>query len=119
MINGVEHLNVFWVFTISRLYETKYKADQGGVCGITCNVNWAQPRDESNADDQQASENNLQFNFGWFLHPIVLNGKYPEYMRTQVDTKSAEQGRNIKNIFVNDYRDIFIKYRFNHIIEIS
>ena len=90
-------ITIFMVFTISRLYETKYKADQGGVCGITCNVNWAQPRDEANPDDLQASENNLQFNFGWYLHPIALDGKYPEYMRTQVDTKSAEQGKIIKN----------------------
>jgi len=81
-----------------RLYETKYKVEQGGVCGITCNVNWAQPRDEANQDDLQASENNLQFNFGWYLHPIALDGKYPEYMRTQVDTKSAEQGFEVSRL---------------------
>ena len=100
------------VFTILRLYETKYKADQGGVCGITCNVNWAQPRDEANPDDLQASENNLQFNFGWYLHPIALDGKYPEYMRTQVDTKSAAQGMNLENIFDNGYRGFNIKGSF-------
>jgi len=75
-----------------RLYESKYKETQGGVCGITCNVNWAEPRDPMNPDDVQASENSLQFGFGWFVHPIALDGKYPEYMRSQIDAKSAEQG---------------------------
>ena len=75
------------------MYESKYKAEQGGVCGITCNVNWAEPRDDTNPDDLAASENSLQFNFGWYLHPIAIDGKYPEYMRSQIDTKSARQGK--------------------------
>ena len=74
------------------MYESKYKAEQGGVCGITCNVNSAEPRDDTNPDDLAASENSLQFNFGWYLHPIAIDGKYPEYMRSQIDTKSARQG---------------------------
>jgi len=81
-----------------RLYESKYKAEQGGVCGITCNVNWAEPRDDTNPDDLAASENSLQFNFGWYLHPIAIDGKYPEYMRSQIDTKSARQGFEVSRL---------------------
>jgi len=75
-----------------RLYESQYKPTQGGVCGITCNVNWAEPRDPSNPADVEASETNLQFNFGWYLHPIALDGKYPPIMRSQIDSKSEKQG---------------------------
>ena len=77
-----------------RLYESEYKPTQGGVCGITCNVNWAEPRDPENPDDVEAHETNLQFNFGWFLHPIALDGKYPPIMRSQIDSKSEKQSEN-------------------------
>ena len=84
------------------MYESKYKEAQGGVCGITCNVNWAEPRDPSNPEDVQASDNSLQFGFGWFVHPIALDGKYPEYMRSQIDAKSAEQGKfNRASLFLD------------------
>merc|ERR1712018_318666 len=75
-----------------RLYESEYKPTQGGVCGITCNVNWAEPRDPSNPADVEAHETNLQFNFCWYLHPIALDGKYPPIMRSQIDSKSEKQG---------------------------
>ena len=75
-----------------RLYESEYKPTQGGVCGITCNVNWAEPRDPENPEDVEAHETNLQFNFGWFLHPIALDGKYPPIMRSKIDSKSKKQG---------------------------
>ena len=76
-----------------RLYETEYKPSQQGVCGITCNVNWPEPRDPNNDDDNDASETNLQFNLGWFLHPIAVDGNYPSIMREKIDAKSEAQGK--------------------------
>merc|ERR1712241_93696 len=75
-----------------RLYEEHFKEDHGGECGITCNVNWAEPRDPNTPADVQAHEDNLQFNFGWYLHAIAKDGKYPPIMRSQIDRKSEEQG---------------------------
>ena len=84
------------------MYETVYKEQQGGECGITCNVNWAEPRDETNPADVEAHETNLQFNFGWYLHAIAIDGKYPPIMRTQIDRKSEEQGK-IWDFFILNY----------------
>ena len=75
------------------MYEQYFKPTQNGVCGITCNVNWAEPRDPLNAADVEASETSLQFNFGWFMHPIAVDGKYPEIMRSKIDAKSEKQGK--------------------------
>ena len=39
-----------------------------------------------------AVERYLQFNFGWFAHPILKDGKYPTIMRQKIDSKSKKQG---------------------------
>ena len=69
------------------------------MCGITCNVNWPEPRDPNNDDDNDASETNLQFNLGWFLHPIAVDGNYPSIMRKKIDAKSEAQGKYKKFSF--------------------
>ena len=69
------------------------------MCGITCNVNWPEPRDPNNDDDNDASETNLQFNLGWFLHPIAVDGNYPSIMRDKIGAKSEAQGKYKKFSF--------------------
>ena len=90
--NSIDGINCHTIVYHFRLYETEYKPSQHGVCGITCNVNWPEPRDPNNVDDNDASETNLQFNLGWFLHPIAVDGNYPRIMREKIDTKSEVQG---------------------------
>ena len=46
--------------------------------GITLNINWAEPRDEAEAADIEASNTYLNFNLGWYAHAIFVDGKYPE-----------------------------------------
>ena len=41
-----------------------------------------------------AVERYLQFNFGWFAHPIIKDGKYPKIMRQKIDSKSLKQGNS-------------------------
>ena len=77
------------------------------MCGITCNVNWPEPRDPNNDDDNDASETNLQFNLGWFLHPIAVDGNYPSIMREKIDAKSEAQGKYKKFSFTWIRRIIF------------
>ncbi|XP_077983311.1 cytosolic beta-glucosidase-like [Glandiceps talaboti] len=71
-------------------YDKNYRATQGGQVGITLNCDWVIPATDSE-DDKMAVERFLQFQFGWFAHPII-HGDYPEMMKKQVMEKSHAQG---------------------------
>jgi hypothetical protein len=53
---------------------------------------WAEPEDPRNLLDQEAARRHLEFDLGWFAHPIYGIGGYPKEMERQVDRKSKEQG---------------------------
>ncbi|CAK8692258.1 unnamed protein product [Clavelina lepadiformis] len=74
------------------LYKDNYRASQGGVVGITCNSDWNEPRNPHREADDDAVNRINQFFLGWFMHPIYINGDYPEVMKTFVDARSAAQG---------------------------
>ena len=61
-----------------RVYEKEFAAVQGGKVGITLNINWGEPVDNADPDDLESQETYMQFNLGWFAHPIFVDGKYPE-----------------------------------------
>ena len=82
------------------MYHEKFADLQKGICGITLNIHWAEPRDPENIEDIKASERYLQFNFGWFAHPILKDGKYPSEMREKIDDKSKKQGIYTKYFFL-------------------
>jgi len=63
-----------------RLYHSKYSW-QGGEIGITCNSDWFEPRSQYREVDHDASERSIQFLLGWFMHPVFVNGDYPEVMK--------------------------------------
>ena len=67
-------------------------ASQGGKVGITLNMNWAEPRDDTDDEDLAASDTFLNFEIGWYAHAIFVDGKYPPVMRSKIDEKSAAQG---------------------------
>ncbi|XP_071507223.1 lactase/phlorizin hydrolase-like [Diadema antillarum] len=75
-------------------YDDRYKASQNGKVGITLNSDWSEPYDRTNQTSLDASDRALNFNIGWFAHPIFINGDYPEIMKTKVARKSAAQGFN-------------------------
>jgi len=75
-----------------RLYHKEFAAEQKGKCGITLNIDWAEPRDPEKQEDLDASETSMQFNLGWYAHAILKNGRYPDIMRTKIDEKSTQQG---------------------------
>lgn len=58
------------------------------------NCDWRQPWDPNDPADRNAAEWGLQFSLGWFAHPIYVNGDYPEIMKSQIDRRSNEEGRN-------------------------
>ena len=65
-----------------------------GQVGITVAIGWAEPANMYDPADLEASDRSLDFNVGWFIHPIYINGDYPEVMKSQVAAKSALQGYN-------------------------
>lgn len=73
-----------------RIYESEFKPTQGGVCGITIDTDWFEPK-TSSAEDRAAAERAIQFKHGWYASPIFF-GKYPDIMREYIDRKSAEDG---------------------------
>ena len=72
-----------------RLYQNEFAATQGGQCGITLNTEWGEPEDPNDPASVEAAENNMQFYLGWFMHPIYVNGDYPDVMREKVSNLSA------------------------------
>lgn len=75
-----------------KIYKSKYRSRQKGQVGITLNIGWAQPKNTSDAADWEASERAIQFEMGWFAHPILVNGDYPQVMKDQIGNKSQAQG---------------------------
>ena len=91
------------------MYHEKFAASQKGVIGITLNIHWAEPKDPTNEEDIAAAERYLQFNFGWFAHPILKDGKYPSIMREKIDDKSKQQGTYIcKFLYEYCFNKIFM-----------
>ncbi|KAK3085076.1 hypothetical protein FSP39_023890 [Pinctada imbricata] len=74
-----------------RLYKTSY-AGRTGKLGITLSCGWSEPRNRSDPADRAASDRALQFDCGWFAHPIYVNGDYPQVMKDQIEEKSRLQG---------------------------
>jgi beta-glucosidase/6-phospho-beta-glucosidase/beta-galactosidase len=63
------------------LYRTKYARKQGGLIGITNNVDWSEPKTDD-PRDVAAADRSVLFQLGWFSEPIFGgNGDYPPEMR--------------------------------------
>lgn len=73
-------------------YNIHFKTTQKGEVGITLNINWAQPKNTSDPAHWEASNRTMQFELGWFAHPILVNGDYPQVMKDQIGNKSRAQG---------------------------
>lgn len=54
-------------------------------------MGWSEPDDPFDPEHLAASERALQFDFGWFAHPIVIDGNYPQVMLDKVAYKSKVQ----------------------------
>ncbi|KAI9535162.1 hypothetical protein NQZ68_007253 [Dissostichus eleginoides] len=72
-------------------YDDKYRASQGGLISIALNADWIEPKDVNVAREVVAADRALQFQLGWFAHPIFKNGDYPDAMKWQVGNKNDEK----------------------------
>jgi hypothetical protein len=55
-----------------------------GQVGITLNGGFAEPLNPDDPTHIEAADTDMQFGFGWFAHPIFVNGEYPPIMREKV-----------------------------------
>ncbi|XP_015240203.1 PREDICTED: lactase-phlorizin hydrolase [Cyprinodon variegatus] len=73
-------------------YDEKHRSSQKGVVSIALNAEWVEPIDITVPREIAAADRAMQFQLGWFAHPIFKNGDYPEAMKAQVLVKSELQG---------------------------
>ncbi|KAJ8746839.1 hypothetical protein K2173_003845 [Erythroxylum novogranatense] len=98
------------------IYRTKYQDKQGGQIGISVDCEWAEPN-TSKVEDRAAAARRLEFQLGWFLHPIY-HGDYPEVMREILGDRlplfSQEEKILLRNsidfIGLNHYTSRFVAY---------
>ncbi|KAI3356505.1 hypothetical protein L3Q82_017710, partial [Scortum barcoo] len=72
-------------------YDDKYRKSQGGLVSIALNADWIEPEDVNVPREVVAADRALQFQLGWFAHPIFKTGDYPDAMKWQVGNKSELQ----------------------------
>ncbi|XP_063069542.1 lactase/phlorizin hydrolase-like [Engraulis encrasicolus] len=77
---------------VYHMYDVKYRPTQGGLVSISLNADWVEPKDPNTPREVVAADRALQFQLGWFAHPIFKNGDYPDAMKWQVGNKSELQG---------------------------
>jgi beta-glucosidase len=62
----------------AELYRSDFRGGDDGAIGLAISTHWPEPRSDSEAD-RRAAQTALEFNFGWFAHPVVF-GEYPPSM---------------------------------------
>ncbi|XP_072939650.1 myrosinase 1-like isoform X2 [Epargyreus clarus] len=78
---------------VYHLYDKEFRPHQKGKIGITLDAFWAEPKDPSKVEDQEAAERYLQMRVGLFAHPIYSEtGDYPALVREVVNNNSMLQG---------------------------
>ncbi|XP_009624454.2 beta-glucosidase 18 [Nicotiana tomentosiformis] len=79
------------------IYRTRYQKRQGGMVGISLDIQWYEPYSNS-SEDIAATQRARSFYVNWFLDPIIL-GRYPKEM-VQI------LGSNLPDFSVNDLRKL-------------
>ncbi len=51
-------------------------------------MEWSEPKDPTDETHVEAAERSLDFSFGWYAHPIFVDGDYPAIMQEKVNRKN-------------------------------
>lgn len=65
------------------IYKKEFQMKQKGKIGITLNSMWFEPENVDDKNCLTASRRALDFELGWFAHPIYF-GDYPDVMRNTI-----------------------------------
>ncbi|XP_061373672.1 beta-glucosidase 42 [Gastrolobium bilobum] len=98
------------------IYRSKYKDKQGGQVGLVVDCEWAEANSDK-TEDKSAAARRLDFQLGWFLHPLYY-GDYPEVMRERLGDqlpKFSEEDKkyllhSLDFIGLNQYTSRFISH---------
>ncbi|XP_047325323.1 beta-glucosidase 13-like [Impatiens glandulifera] len=91
-----------------KVYREKYQEKQKGEIGITHVADWRIPFTQS-IEDREATQRALDFNFGWFVNPIVY-GDYPDVMRSIVGLRLPKFSEEESSSLIGSYDFIGINY---------
>lgn len=73
------------------IYDQKYRASQKGVISLSMSIDWVELEVPNDPRNVEAADHHMQFEVGWFAHPIFKNGDYPEAMKWKVGNRSELQ----------------------------
>ncbi|XP_069695510.1 myrosinase 1-like [Periplaneta americana] len=74
------------------LYDDEFRATQQGKVGITLNIGWCEPL-ENSTEYEEACERQQQFEMGLYANPIFTDeGDYPAVVKERVAAISKAQG---------------------------
>ncbi|KAJ4703512.1 Beta-glucosidase [Melia azedarach] len=101
------------------IYQSKYKDKQGGNIGLVLDCEWAEANSDK-TEDKSAAARRLDFQLGWYLHPIYY-GDYPEIMRKSLGDRLPKFTKEEKELVrsslnfvgLNHYTSRFIAYATN------
>nr|POE95690.1 beta-glucosidase 4 [Quercus suber] len=72
---------------------------QGGQVGLVLDCEWAEAHSEKN-EDKTAAARRLDFQLGWYLHPIYF-GDYPEVMQERLGDRLPKFSEEEKDLLRN------------------
>ncbi|GFS21925.1 lactase-phlorizin hydrolase [Elysia marginata] len=73
---------------VYRTHMNNFLGKKIGQVGIGVRQDWPEPGNSLSPRDVRASERELAFSAGWFLHPILNNGDYPDIMKERIAANS-------------------------------
>nr|CAD7399330.1 unnamed protein product [Timema poppensis] len=90
------------------VYDDEFRSTQNGKISIALNSNYMYPKTDSN-DDVYAATVAMQFNLGWYAHPIFsTDGDYPAVMKEIVAASSTAQGLTSSRL--PEFGDTWVNY---------
>lgn len=101
--------------TTAQLYRKKYQAKQGGTIGIVLNTAHFYPANSDNGDDVAAAQRAFDFNYEWFLMPL-MKGTYPQSMIDTVGDRLPTFSDEEKQLITGTADFVAINYYFPFLV---